>query len=84
MTVSKFKKADGTEITIVNGAKDSTKITVLFTAKENSVKILFANEGEDIKAVHGGVIVVDTSSALVSSSPTRGDSVNAFRLVKLM
>ena len=78
VTVSKFKKADGTEITIVNGAKDSTKITVLFTAKENSVKILFANEGEDIKAVHGGVIVVDTSSALVSSSPTRGDSVNAF------
>ncbi len=67
---------NGRKIYAISGATEDSKITVLFTARENKLKIIFANEGEDIKPVHGGVIVVDTSSALVSSNPSRGDNIN--------
>ncbi len=60
----------------VMGATNDSKITVLFTARENKLKVIFSNEGEEVKSVHGGVIVVDTKSALVSSNPSRGDNVN--------
>ncbi len=66
---------NGKKIYAVTGASNNSTITVLFTARENKLNIIFSNEGEEIKPVHGGVFVVDTKSALVSSNPSRGDNL---------
>ncbi len=68
---------NGNGIYIITGATKGSQIVVRSIAKEHNIKIMFVNEGEDItKGVHGGIFTVDTSNELVSSRPSRGDSIN--------
>ncbi len=62
---------DGTKVYSFSGIKENVTIKAIFIAKENSVNIQFALEGETDIA-YAGTIAVDSSSALVSASPNRG------------
>ncbi len=62
---------NGTKVYSFSGIKENITIKAIFIAKENSVNVQFAMQGES-EIAYAGTIAVDSSSALVSASPNRG------------
>lgn len=66
---------NGIKIYSFSGIKEDVLIKAIFIAKENTVNVQFALEGEK-ESVVAGIIAVDSSTNLVSASPNRGSSLS--------